>query len=447
MHRQNNKKLLLITKITILVLGTASLLFLFIDGTQRMFFFQDDIISLGAVVKNWPKVIFTPNNEHLNILYWPLLYLEWKLFRINYSGYLIVSFLLHILVLIFIFLIVKRISKSKWLSWLAAGSVIVNRNWNEIIWWTTGQMIILSVLTILFSFWWLLRLEKKKKIKWTDQLVLIISAILPGLSWGVGLAWAPLLFLGMSWKLKKNKLKIKWPEILFSVILILIPYKIWVGNNIDVNFKIYTWLKNPLRIAFFVLVGLGNNVVGRWLMPIETIKGRIIILFLFSVVLIKSKFWKKINLKREVLFSFFAAIWFYFIFAIPRWQFGIGQAMAERYSYLPLIFLVIGIFGCIQVNKLKRIEKISLTLFVFLTILLGVIGFQIKSKEWVTRPQKTRFFFNKLDTIKKGNCIQNTFLPDYIVKVDQWKIDHVWPILNKDFNPLSENKNCRRITN
>ena len=64
------------------------------------------------------------------------------------------------------------------------------------------------------------------------------------------------------------------------------------------------------------------------------------------------------------------------------------------------------------------------------------IGFEDWARNWVVRPQQTKIYFAKLNNMHPGDCLENGFLPEYIIPQHIWKIDYLWPIFEKKFDPF-----------
>lgn len=419
------------------ILTIFSVLMLSQQGITRSFFHQDDVVELGVISK-WEG--FTSlghlNNEHLNITFWPLLRWQWLVFGINFAPYLMVNILLHLAVLILLFVITYKITKSLLWASVPVWGMVINANWFAVVWWITGQMIILATIFALLTYWMILLIKEKPKAKMPYWL-LYLFAVLPGLSWGVGLTWPmwPFIVFGIDYAKKRiNKIG---RVLLISQATLVAMYFSLIGNNLSVHTNPATWLTNPWEVVKFVIVGVSNTVVGRWLWPSENLKIRLVCLILLVIVLIAFKLYKKMN-ERNVLFGLLVIGGCFLTYAIPRWRFGIGHAMANYYAYFPLTFLLVAMAVLFDKAKLEGWKRLVVLAIFLIHIPLSWIGFENWARDWVVRPQQTRAYFRQLDGLKMGDCIRNDYLPEYIVPQKIYRIKEIWSVFKKEWEPFCE---------
>ncbi|EKD53202.1 MAG: hypothetical protein ACD_61C00116G0003 [uncultured bacterium] len=420
------------------IMTLMSVFMLFIQSVSRSYFHQDDVSEI-AVTANWHgwSSLMINSGEHIIFTFWALLRTEWIIFGLNFTGYMVINSLLHLLVLLLIFNITHKLTKSLLWSSVAVWGFVINANWFVVVWWITSQMVLLSTIFALVSFRILLEIrEKPRKIRY---LFLYLFSILPGLSWGLGLSWPiwPLMVYGIDYK-KRRITPIGFSLILAQLSLIIF-YFVFVRNNLSAHTDPTTWLSSPLNILAFVVVGISNTLVGRWLWPPENLTLRVIFLGILALVMYASRSCvKKIN--KDMFFGAWVAFGCFLTFAIPRWKFGIGHAMANYFAYFPLAFLLISL--CLLLSKI-RLNKIKtiLILGVFLIhIPLSWIGFEEWAREWVVRPQQTKQYFSYLNGLKTEDCIDNEYLPEFVIPQKIWRVDYLWPVFQKDFDPFCEKK-------
>lgn len=424
------------------LLAIAAFLGLWWGGVNNFYFHQDDVIALAMVARQWPSVMLLPNNEHINAIFFALLYFQWKLFGLNYPLYLAVSMIIWAAVLGFVYKIINLITKSGWWATVAIGAIVINRNWGEMVWWVTGQMMMVSTLLILLSFWYKLKLDSKKDFpKWWERVLWGISLILPGLAWGGGLIWPFISILFWGIELAGWKIKIKLPEVWVAGIAMLVIYFAIVGRSIGVNFRMSSWIESPIQILTFVGVGLWENVIGRFVWPFKNLWIKHIVILLVAGSWFK---WghKPMKWSKQVIFAWSMTVLTMLMYSLPRWQFGLGQAMAERYAFQPLIFGVIGIIAGYKEWKLNSNKIIMVTIMVVYLMVVGSIGFVKKVETWRIRPLQVKSWFAELDQWQPGQCYPNDYLPYYLVEQKIWRTEYIWPIFKKNFDPW-EGESCK----
>lgn len=422
-------------------LTILSIVMLWQQGMTRSYFHQDDVVELGVVAdwRGWTTIGHL-NNEHLNITFWPLLHAQWQLFGINFVPYLTLNILFHIAVLGLVFAITHKITKSFLWSSMPVWGMVINANWFTVVWWITGQMFFLATISALLTYWVILKTQENAS-KRVYYPLLYLFAILPGLSWGMGLSWPvwPLLIFGIDYS--KRKINLIGGTLILSQITLMGIYFSLVGSNLGVHTNPRVWLSNPLAILNFTIVGISNTLVGRWLWPPEEFRTRVIFLFIALIIFLAVKPFKKLA-NKHILLGILMTVGCFVTVAIPRWPFGIGQAMANYYAYFPLPFLLISVAVFLSKMNLVGLKKMIVVSVFLLHIPLSWIGFEDWAGTWVIRPQQTRAYFQELNKIVPGQCIKNRYIPEYIVPQNIWHIDYLWPIFKKDFSPfcLKENK-------
>lgn len=414
----------------------GSIFMLYRQGITRSFFHQDDVVELG-VVADWQGIstLGHMNNEHLNITFWPLLRAQWLLFGINYTPYLALNIILHLFVLALLFQITYKLTKSILWASLPVWGMVINANWFTVVWWITGQMFFLTTIFALISYWIVLKIQENSGSKLLYMLLYVFS-ILPGLSWGVGLTWPlwPLLIYGINYQTKK--INMVGVALLAAQITLTIVYLFIAGNYINIGSNPVTWLSNPFKIISFLLVGVFNTVLGRWVWPYEHLKIRFIFLGVLMLILCIWRPIKKNFNNKDILFGMVVVLGSYATFTLPRWKLGLWQALANYYAYFPLPFILISASVLFSKVKLSKLQILIILGIFLIHIPMSWIGFESWASTWVIRPQQTRAYFSQLNSTTRGNCIDNVYIPEYIVPQNIWKIDYLWPIFKKDFDPI-----------
>jgi len=219
-----------------------------------------------------------------------------------------------------------------------------------------------------------------------------------------------------------------------------IIYLSLVGSNLSVHTDPKTWLSNPPAIINFMIMGLSKTVVGRWLWPGENLRASVVSILIVLVLTLIYRSRRKL-LDNHILFGFVVAIGSFVTLAVPRWKFGIEHALANYYAYFPLSFLLIGVAVLLYRMKLTGIKRVLIMSIFLVHIPLSWTGFESWAKPWVVRPQQTRAYFAELNSTHPGSCLENRFIPEYVVPQNIWRIDFLWPIFKKDFDPFCNKKN------
>lgn len=381
----------------VLILIGLILGLVYFSGLSKMYFHQDDIDFLIAVARDWPVTIWQPVNEHVVIIFWLLYRLEWWFFGINFGGFLTVSMLLHGLNLLLAGRLVYEETKSRYYGLLTALVLAVNNNWNESVWWSTGQMWLLATLSCLVSLW----LLRRKKL-WP---VVPIIAVLPGLSWGVGLIWPVILTLAFG-----VRGRLRWGLLASQGALLLIYRLLAPVKALTTFFS----LERLAQMVVFVVVGMANTVVGRLVFPWENKPIRVVALAVMLLVLAKTfGLWKKkiVGWPAQLII---ASVLIYLTYSFGRADFGIGQAMATRYAYLPTFFLVAAVVTIWAKSSLgKWKDNLALGVAIYLA-LAGLIVFDWRVESWVRRPAMVKEYFNSVKVVGAENCLVNEALPKFI---------------------------------
>lgn len=375
-----------------LILGSV-----YLSGLSKMYFHQDDVDFLVAVARDWPTTILQPVNEHVVILFWLIYRLEWWLFGTNFGGFVSVSMFLHLINLILAGRLVFEETRSRYYGLLTGLVLAVNNNWNESIWWSTGQMWLLATFFCLVSLWLL-----RRRRLWV---LVPIIAVLPGLSWGVGLIWPAILILAFG---VKGRL---WWGLLASQGVLLFIYRLLTpAKTLTALFG----LERVAQMVVFVVVGLANTVVGRLVFPWENKPIRFLVLMMLLLFILKTVGVLRKNLSGLPVSLIMASVLVYLTYSLGRASFGIGQAMATRYAYLPTIFLVMAgiiIWTKISVGKWK--DRLAMVAAVYFA-LAGLTAFWWRVNEWTKRPTMVRGYFDSIKRLSRDNCLVDEALPKFI---------------------------------
>ena len=171
--------------------------------------------------------------------------------------------------------------------------------------------------------------------------------------------------------------------------------------------------------------GIGRGVIGRLFLPGYEPRHFEIAKTLFSFLpfaIISSVVSKLIlsgsNSLRKLLLSLSILIVYPYVWAgAIRYQFGIKQALAERYAYTPLFFSVILIGLLLKYFFDNKILTSLKTVFIFVSLILvfQIINFRKKAVEFEKLPLFTKKYIEELRLkIKNNGTIPDETLPSYI---------------------------------
>lgn len=429
------------------------LFFLYFDGIEKMYFHQDDILLLAGLTNNFKEFLLQSAAGHLIFLFNLFYFLEWKIFHLNFNGYLFVSIVLHAAVVGMVMKITYTIGKNKTWALLSGLAVTINSNFYEVIWMSSSQMMSMSTLFSLVSLWLVIKIQSFGKIKPHWLLLLFMVAMIPGFTWGTGLPMPFWLLLAFGFeKNKENKIQVKevfWPLLAAQVCLVLIYFRL-ASNTSSVYVHPQGYLRTVYEMIRFTLFAFAYSVIGRYFFPFANRIGRQIVFILSFLYLIRLTIQNRLDKlvfkhSRLWFFALIVLLGSYMLISLPRWQFGLGQAAAPRYAYLQIMFLSIAIFSTLANLKIpnRNISKLMIVLLLLSALSLGAYT-QVTVK-WTERPGKNRELFKLLQNIKPDQCITDGILPWYIIESDQWTLSYIWPIFNKNFNPFSNDDGCIKI--
>ena len=389
-----------------------------------MYFFQDDIGLLVQHAQNnfWGFLIL-PQAEHFAPLLHALTYLEFQLFRLNFYGYFFVSLFLHFLNLIILCKILTFLKLKQKLAILISLLFFINLTFVEPFLWFSAQGVILANIFIALTFYFWLK----------NSPLTFIFLLAASFSFSTGLG------LGLIFFLMNLFFGNFYPAFLFLGIISFLIGPLVAGANLgSVTPIIRHPINDLLLFSAFVIGGVGRGVFGRLVLPgfeprhFETIKT---LLSFIPFVLILSFVFKLIikgqKRRRNFLLSLTVLIIYPYVWAgAIRYQFGIKQALAERYAYTPLFFSVILIGLLLKYLSDKKIFTNYKIIFstVFLIFILQIFNFYKKAVEFEIRPMQTKKYIEDLQIkIKNNMSIEDTPLPSYINQ--PLKVSDLYPIL------------------
>ncbi len=403
-----------------------------------MFFFQDDIgllIQLHSI-PFW-QFLITPQAEHFAPVLHLLSSFEYRLFHLNFTPYLIVIILIHLLNCVVLGKIVYAIFHSRFFSFIAVLFFAINLTYTEPFLWFSANGVVLSTLFLGLSFYsWYKFITGNKLSYFLGNTIFIL---LSGFSFGVGIALG--LVFALATIIYKRKIRKKYFSKAVIVYLIVGLFSYSIGpiiaqNKLD---RVVPLIVNPIKdvilYLFFIIAGVARGVVGRFFLPgfeprhfqiiptiISFLPFILICLIILWLLRIKIKRQDKLLLITLSVFIFYPYVWAGFL----RSHFGLKQALAERYAYPSLFFFSIFLVMLLKqfmdkgfIRSQKLIVIFALSIFTAQSILFMRNAFLFED-----RPLKTKSYFDKLQEVfKKNEIVLDLPLPSYINQ--EYKISQV----------------------
>lgn len=384
--------------------------FLFKD---RVWFFNDDFDLLVGNLNFSPTYLLLPHNEHFIPIHKLLFYLMFSFFGLNFTPYFVLSICLHLLNLIILWLIVKRLTNHKFFAYMAILLFSVNVTFFEVILQDNFSALLCSLfMEIAFLFW--LKLRQKPEIKYF--LITIFSSFVAALSFSVSLGYPAVLGLISFFDQKSSK---KNALIFLALELIVIciyfyfnfgrQHFLWPSFS-QIFLFLYTGLLEALTLRFlfplFPTRFLGLNHV---LMPFLIIISFLFLGLIFILSSLKNQ--EKLFLKIVLIINI---IYPYAIMSLKRAALSPKEALAERYAYIPLFFLVIFFLYQLSLLKQKKWFKVGYLIFIFYFLTTQSIVFYKRSYIFTKQMIINKKFFLQLkEKIKNNQVEENCKIPPF----------------------------------
>lgn len=407
-----------------------------------MFFFQDDV-GLLIQLKTIPfwQFIITPHSEHFAPVLHLLSAVEYRLFGLNFIYYVATAVIIHIFNLWILFKLAKALTQQHITGFLAVILFSVNLTYTEPMLWFAANGVLLATffLGVTYYFWMKFTLSLKRR----DLIITFLGIISSGLSYGVGVGTGLLFALSaLIYRNRKNYRQMTFASALYLFLGVasfaLGP--LIAGNKLgrirpEINNIFFDWLK----FLAFVVAGVSRGAVGRLFLPgfeprhfqiIPSILSFIPFLILSAIILYvlvidKSKV-RKATIASLIVFIVYPYVWAGFL----RYQFGLKQALAERYAYPSLFFLILLL--AVLIGHFLKSAKLFFRLG-FIACGLALIFFQarafiIKAYEFEKRPLLTKVYFSEVEKVlKSSNPVLDLPLPSYINQ--PYTISQLAPVL------------------
>jgi len=385
--------------------------FLFKD---RVWFFNDSFNDLLDASQTPLTFILSPYNEHwipISKIFYLILF---KLFKLNFTYYFIISILLHLLNILVLYKISKFLTKSNYFSNLVLFLYSVNVNFFEIILWGTFDILLCTLfIGLAFLFW----LRNKLSLS-------VIFAICAALSNGMGLGYPLVLSFLSLIKGKSDRRK----AIIYAIsgFFILSLYFIFSKQNLDgVNF---------IKIFYFLYIGLVYGLFLRFFFPLFptrflVLNNLILPILIASIVIFsyliftKTKLFLKITMLVNI-------VYLYLIISLKRATISPWEAVAERYQYIPLFFLIIYLVSQLSLLKKQKWLKPFCIFFVVYYLLTQSIVFYKRGFIFTKTTLANKIFFSELARkVKKGEVEPDCKTPAYPATPKNNSCSRYFPLL------------------
>lgn len=394
-----------------IVLGMT--LFIYFFGLKNMYFHQDDLDWFLLARKPLMEIMSFPIADHINYVFRILLKTEWQSFGMKFPPYLLVSQILHLGVIYYLYQLSYMTTKRRDLAAVAAVLYTVNTNWTEVVLWIAGQTISITVLFVVVA---MITIYRQKKIFIPVLLASMTSAL------AIGLPIATLLTYGIEYQ--KRRLNRTGYQMLVILLMIWATYKFHStdGTPIIVTFA---WLIRVIEVFGLAII---NTLIGRLVLPFDRFE---VVRIIAIVSCLMAGAW----MRRRQIYELLKDAWvrflvlqigfYYLIVAAGRAQYGVGIMRAERYAYLGLALALLLI---VRIWQKKRIGK--WIYLIGLLIIMQSVSFYTRASAYFVRPQQLKSLVTHLQNGGSATVSPDDYLPHYVLNDERLKYRDLLLLLN-----------------
>ncbi len=357
-----------------------------------------------------------------------------SLFWLNQVAYHLISMLLHILVVVMIFIISKRILKNILLASIAAIIFSTLSGHHEAIFWVSSTGFLFNALFALLSLYFFMLWRERRKLFYL--LFSLISIVLALLFHEVGVI-VPLIIIlydtiFSEYKLTRSALRtylIIFSPIIPYILIRFVASSHWFSGDYSYNLvKLpFNLIGNLLGYIMFGIIGPSSYPLYDFLRTFS--RENIFISFIFSILIIflVIKFYKLfvtkliVNDKKVVIFSFL-----FFVVALLPFL-GLGN-ITSRYSYLPSVgfsFLVTFLLAKTYKYLLINGKPIAIAIVILISIIFA--------SNHLFQLQRIQESWRKAGEISKNVIASLDFIYAHYSEID---LSHIYlvdiPIRHKD---------------
>ncbi len=305
------------------------------------------------------------------------------MFGLNYIYYLLSACFIHLCVLYVLFITIRKLTGKKFLALTGLFLFTVNLTYVEPLFWFSANGIVLSVLFLGIGFYyWQKYLDiHNRRDLYFSSISLFLSGMSFGLGLGVGFVFSVITFIhNLSNGYSVNKYRTA--TIAYSLIGILSV----VAGPVFVFWK--TGILKPettnyffdfFRFIAFVISGVARGVVGRFFLPgFEPRHFQIFLtvisfvpFIIISVILVKMLIWERKKAITKIVMPLVILVFYPYVWSgFLRYQYGLKQALAERYAYPSIYFFVILLMMLVNNYYPKKDVSIKRTIVVAVVLYL-----------------------------------------------------------------------------
>lgn len=356
--------------------------------TLGVYFTGDDFTWLRWAAESVPKDIINYFTNSQGFFYRPIpklwYFVMFSVFWLKPFVYHIASLLLLSATTLGLYYILFRMKVRKLFAWVGALLFAILSIHHENVFWVSGQSSMLAALFLVTAI--VLRIEgtTRKRFKWLMILGSFIALLFSMLSYD-GMVIAPLILwmIGMVWE----------PKLLWNwAYLLLVPGYWFIRNKAgavasegDYGYKLSTFFVNSVANGIgYTLAIFGGPSVIEWFTNLriatkmhlkEISAGAALIALILLRIGWLARSWMVEHKKIVIWFVCYVVS---FAAYIPL------GGMAERYAYIPSMFLVLGLVGLADAvwSRIKALPKILVVAAVFGLVFVNIRDVQALGRDW-----------------------------------------------------------------
>ncbi|MFC1711915.1 hypothetical protein ACFLZ1_05040 [Patescibacteria group bacterium] len=420
------------TKLYLVVWSLVVFLFYFFVAKNKTFFLRDDYDVLTVLLSFNPGKILLPHNEHffplLRIAYW----VQYIFFSLDYSKYLGVQIIYHLITSIAVFFTIYHLTKK--LFYAFAGFICFSLTAGasyKIFVLLISQIWLLEALFASFTLLFYTKSINKNKLLKKPYLLSLFFAVLTVFVSPIGGGLLLAIFLINFLYFRKQKKYLVLPILLFfaSVIFYLVfAHRVSLGvvkENVGILY--------PLYVLRYIILGFVWGTVLQLFFPwfnllrpfpkILSFKLGIAFISIIGLALILLFLARQIKKHKKIsvyIFTFISFTFFHFlVIGLGRIN-NMGYALSPQYTYFPRLVFIVFLFYFLKKTRFsnKATKKKFLLLLTWFVVLNQGLYFYYQMVKWKYRADYTKQYILDLKYIfENRNQVLNLYCPDSISPV------------------------------